>query len=91
MQNSERRRNEYLLSASCYRSDFRPGASLHEEEALKNSERRHQMKPKKETEIELDPKTAALLELIAAGLGVPPDEVARESLQKWLNAHFQKN
>ena len=49
------------------------------------------MKPKKETEIELDPKNAALLELIAAGLGVLPDEVARESLQKWLNAHFQKN
>ena len=49
------------------------------------------MKPKKETEIELDPKNAALLELIAAGLGVPPYEVARESLQKWLNAHFQKN
>jgi len=37
MQNFERRRNEYLLRTSCYRSDFRPGASLHEEEALKNS------------------------------------------------------
>ena len=66
MQNFERRRNEYLLRTSCYRSDFRPGASLHEEEALKNYERRHEMKPKKETEIELDPKTAALLDGPAA-------------------------
>jgi hypothetical protein len=78
--NYETRQSEYLLRASYYRGDWRPRVCLHQEETIKNYKGGRVMKPKKQTEIEIDQDTAKLLELIGDGLAMSPDEVAR--LQK---------